>query len=75
MELMFRSKVAEWRDLGRYVDDIKLEKSGRREVYVAPSPARSAEPKGWVHKIMPTITAKLTLALCFISLSNLILFP
>ncbi|MFL2769480.1 MAG: Rieske 2Fe-2S domain-containing protein [Rhodospirillaceae bacterium] len=74
MELMFRSKVAEWRDLGRYVDDIELEKSGRREVYVAPSPARGAEPKGWVHKIIPTITAKLTLALCFISVTNLILF-
>jgi hypothetical protein len=58
MELAFRNKVEEWLDLGRYVDGEALEKNGRREVYVAPSPTRSADPKGWVHQTLPTLLVK-----------------
>lgn len=58
MELAFRNKVEEWRDLGRYVDGEVLEQNGRREVYVAPSPTRGADPKGWVHQTLPTLLVK-----------------
>ena len=58
MELAFRNKVAEWRDLGRYVDGETLERLGRREVFVAPSPARGADPKGWVHQTLPLLPGR-----------------
>lgn len=57
MELAFRNKVAEWRDLGRYVDGERLERDSKREVFVAPSPARGADPKGWVHQTLPVLPA------------------
>lgn len=62
MELAFRNKVAEWRDLGRYVDGEVLERDGKREVFVAPSPARAADPKGWVHQTLPLIATKSNVA-------------
>jgi phenylpropionate dioxygenase-like ring-hydroxylating dioxygenase large terminal subunit len=58
MELAFRTKVGEWRDLGRYVDGDALERLGKREVFVAPSPGRAADPKGWVHQTLPLLPAK-----------------
>lgn len=58
MELTFRNKVAEWRDLGRYVDGEALERDGKYEVFVAPSPVRAADPKGWVHQTAPTMPGK-----------------
>jgi hypothetical protein len=57
MELAFRNKVAEWRNLGRYVDGQALERDGKRHVFVAPSPARAADPKGWVHQTVPLVMA------------------
>lgn len=62
MELLFRNKVAEWRELGRYVDGEVLEREGKREVFVAPSPARGADPKGWVHQTLPIIVPKSSMA-------------
>lgn len=62
MELAFRNKVAEWRELGRYVDGDVLERDGKREVFVAPSPMRGADPKGWVHQTLPLITPKASMA-------------
>jgi len=58
MELAFRTKVGEWRDLGRYVDGDALERLGKRGVFVAPSPGRAADPKGWVHQTLPLLPAK-----------------
>ena len=57
MELAFRNKVAEWRNLGRYIDGEALARDGQRDVYVAPSPVRAADPKGWVHQTAPTLSA------------------
>lgn len=58
MELSFRNKVAEWRDMGRYVDCETLERDGKREVFVAPSLVRAEDPKGWVHQTVPTLPGK-----------------
>lgn len=55
MELAFRNKVGEWRDMGRYVDGEVLERDGKHEVFVAPSLARATNPKGWVHQTAPTM--------------------
>jgi len=57
MELAFRNKVREWRDMGRYIDGEALERLGQRQVFVAPSPARAADPKGWVHQTLPMLAA------------------
>jgi phenylpropionate dioxygenase-like ring-hydroxylating dioxygenase large terminal subunit len=57
MELAFRNKVREWRDMGRYIDGEALERLGQREVFIAPSPGRAANPKGWVHQTVPMLSA------------------
>ncbi|NKB45280.1 MAG: Rieske 2Fe-2S domain-containing protein [Alphaproteobacteria bacterium] len=62
MELAFRNKVAEWRNLGRYVDGDALERDGKREVFVVPSPARAVDPKGWVHQTVPLIASNAAVA-------------
>lgn len=59
MEIAFRNKVAEWRNLGRYVDGEALKRDGKSDVFVVPSPARAADPKGWVHQTVPLVKGDL----------------
>ncbi|MEQ8734777.1 MAG: Rieske 2Fe-2S domain-containing protein [Rhodospirillaceae bacterium] len=58
MELAFRNMVAKWRDMGRYIDGETLARDSKREVFVVPSYARAADPKGWVHQTVPMLSGK-----------------
>jgi phenylpropionate dioxygenase-like ring-hydroxylating dioxygenase large terminal subunit len=62
MELGFRNKVQEWRDMGRYVDGETLERDGKRDVFVVASPARAGDPKGWVHQTVPMLDPRKSVA-------------
>ena len=62
MELAFRNKVAERQNLGRYIDGETLARDSQHDVYVAPSPVRNADPKGWVHQTVPVRPGKQTVA-------------
>jgi len=55
MESMFRRKARELSARFGEIDVRKLERERKYEVCVIPSPARRADPKNWIHKIVPLI--------------------
>ena len=58
MELAFRRKVWDLAARGWEIDWDALEKLRQDHVVVIPSPARRADPKGWVHTAVPLLAAK-----------------
>ena len=55
MELIFRRKVQDWARSKGAVDGEALARAERDAVFVVPSPARRADPKGWVHAPVPRL--------------------
>ena len=56
MELAFRKKVRELASQGWEIDAERLEREGKRKVFVVPSPERREDPKGWIHSPVPLRT-------------------
>ncbi|MEZ6022135.1 MAG: Rieske 2Fe-2S domain-containing protein [Hyphomonadaceae bacterium] len=54
MESAFRHIVFRMVEAGWEIDHEKVEREWDRKVYVIPSPARRADPTGWVHEAVPT---------------------
>jgi phenylpropionate dioxygenase-like ring-hydroxylating dioxygenase large terminal subunit len=55
MELTFRRKVQEWARTRGAIDGQRLAQDLKHQVQVLPSPARRADPKGWVHRAVPRL--------------------
>lgn len=59
MELTFRRKVQEYARKFGAIDRDAFAQNEAGQIMVIPSPARKADPKGWVHKTVPLLpTAK-----------------
>jgi hypothetical protein len=54
----YRDKLHEWQDRGWRIDEEMLEATRVQATYTIPSPARRAEPKGWVLETVPLIPAR-----------------
>lgn len=55
MELTFRRKVQEWAKSRGAIDGERQAAESKSQVQVIPSPARRADPKGWVHRTVPML--------------------
>lgn len=55
MELTFRRKVQDWARARGAIDGQRLAEDLKHQVQVLPSPARRADPKGWVHRAVPRL--------------------
>lgn len=53
MELTYRRKVQDWARTRGAIDSEAYEQAAKHHIMVVPSPARKADPKGWVHKTVP----------------------
>ena len=53
MELTYRRKVQEWARSRGAIDTDAYEAAAKQQIMVIASPARRADPKGWVHKPVP----------------------
>jgi phenylpropionate dioxygenase-like ring-hydroxylating dioxygenase large terminal subunit len=53
MELTYRRKVQEWARTRGAIDSDAYLQGSRDKIMVIASPARKADPKGWVHKTVP----------------------
>lgn len=51
----YREKLAEWEALGWRIDEERVDATREKSTYVIPSPARRAEPKGWVLAAVPLL--------------------
>ena len=49
----YREKLREWEALGWRIDEARQQATRENSAYVIPSPARRAEPKGWVLDTVP----------------------
>jgi len=58
----YREKMREWEELGWRIDTAKVEATSETAAYAIPSPARRADPKGWVLDTMPLIPARRAVA-------------
>jgi phenylpropionate dioxygenase-like ring-hydroxylating dioxygenase large terminal subunit len=54
----YRERLREWEDLGWRIDESRVETTRAKNAYVIPSPARRADPKGWVLEAVPLVAAK-----------------
>jgi phenylpropionate dioxygenase-like ring-hydroxylating dioxygenase large terminal subunit len=53
MEVAFRRCCWRWAARGWEIDVEEMERAGRDQVFVIPSPARREDPKNWVHRPVP----------------------
>jgi hypothetical protein len=49
----YREMLREWEDRGWRIDEAKLESMRTNNTFSIPSPARRADPRGWVLETMP----------------------
>ncbi len=54
----YREKLREWQDRGWRIDEATLEVTRVNATCTIPSPARRAEPKGWVIETVPLMPAR-----------------
>ena len=62
LETAFRAMNRRMEEKGWEIDSDLVEREGRRQTFVIPSPARLADPKNWVHKAVPTTRPRAYLA-------------
>jgi phenylpropionate dioxygenase-like ring-hydroxylating dioxygenase large terminal subunit len=54
----YRERLAEWEARGWRIDEPRVAASREKAAYAIPSPARRAEPKGWVLEAVPLLPGR-----------------